>query len=166
MYVSKKHDDWDEYLPYVVLAYNTVAQDSTGFAPFTLLYGFEARIPTDVSSAGTSSDPELRFERLQEARDLAYKANKAAQVIQQEQYNKRHHAPPEYKIGEKVLIYRPRGYIGQTSKLRHTWEGPFEIVSRSSAILYLVTRVKPMTRRPREEWVNIKRMKLYHERAL
>jgi len=36
MYVSDHHKDWDEYIKYVVFAYNTVKQDSTGYAPFYL----------------------------------------------------------------------------------------------------------------------------------
>ena len=40
--------DWDKLLPYVLFAYREVAQSSTGFSPFELLYGREVRGPLDV----------------------------------------------------------------------------------------------------------------------
>ena len=36
---SKNQKDWGEYLPYLLFAYREAAQESTGFAPFELLYG-------------------------------------------------------------------------------------------------------------------------------
>ena len=31
--------DWDRLIPYLLFAYREVPQESTGFAPFELLYG-------------------------------------------------------------------------------------------------------------------------------
>ena len=46
-YVNAMGDDWDEYLPALELAFNSKRQASTGAAPFTLVYGTEARLPID-----------------------------------------------------------------------------------------------------------------------
>lgn len=45
--VQKQGRDWDEHLPYVLYAYRTSIQESTKESPFYLLYGGDARLPTD-----------------------------------------------------------------------------------------------------------------------
>ena len=45
--VQKQGHDWDEHLPYVLYAYRTSIQESTKESSFYLLYGRDARLPTD-----------------------------------------------------------------------------------------------------------------------
>ena len=40
--------DWDSCLPFVLLAYRTSPQTSTGESPFYLLYGRDPRLPTEA----------------------------------------------------------------------------------------------------------------------
>ena len=47
-WVSENHRDWDDKLPAVAFAYRTSIQESTGFTPFFLLHGREARVPADL----------------------------------------------------------------------------------------------------------------------
>jgi len=46
--IGKESYNWDNMLPYVLFAYREVPQSSTGFSPFELLYGREARGPLDI----------------------------------------------------------------------------------------------------------------------
>ena len=46
--VSKEGKDWDRLLPYALFVYREVPQSTTGFSPFKLLYGKEARAPLDM----------------------------------------------------------------------------------------------------------------------
>ncbi|KAK3263361.1 hypothetical protein CYMTET_27829 [Cymbomonas tetramitiformis] len=57
--------EWDELLWSLVLSYNAAKQQSTGVAPFTLLFAQEATVPSDLRTR-----PELNFEE-QEERTLA-----------------------------------------------------------------------------------------------
>ena len=43
--------DWDFYIPYVLFAYREVPQETTGFSPFELLYGWEVRRTEGVMGA-------------------------------------------------------------------------------------------------------------------
>lgn len=47
-FVNKHRDDWDEYLNYVLFAYRTAIHHSTHYTPFFLLYGRQARMPSDL----------------------------------------------------------------------------------------------------------------------
>ena len=115
MFVSDHHKDWDEYVQYVVFAYNTVRQDSTGYAPFYLLYGFEARMVMDVIDPNDDMPATQRLKKLHYARELAIKANRKAQIGQKKQYDKDRYIQ-SFEEGQLVLVYRNRGYIGQTTK--------------------------------------------------
>ena len=46
--LTSRNKDWNELLPYLLFAYQEVPQESTGFAPFELLYGRRVRGPLDV----------------------------------------------------------------------------------------------------------------------
>ena len=39
---------WDLQLPYVMMAYRTSVQESTGATPFSLMFGREAKLPVDI----------------------------------------------------------------------------------------------------------------------
>ena len=47
--VQKGGKDWDQQLPYVLFAYRTSLQESTGESPFFLLYGHNPEMPTDAA---------------------------------------------------------------------------------------------------------------------
>ena len=59
MYVDSCHDDWDEIVDFVVFAYNTSRQESTGASPFLLLYGREAVLPIDVALGNNPDSKKL-----------------------------------------------------------------------------------------------------------
>ena len=44
--------DWETYLRKVCMAYNTSIHPTTGFTPFFLMYGRQAKLPVDVSCTG------------------------------------------------------------------------------------------------------------------
>lgn len=58
MYILSHHHDWDEFVPFVLFAYNSSQQETTGFIPSFLLHGHESVVPIDVNLQNRSSPPK------------------------------------------------------------------------------------------------------------
>jgi len=48
MFVNNFRNDWDDHLPYVLMAYRTTVPESTGFSPFKMMFGREMNCPIDI----------------------------------------------------------------------------------------------------------------------
>ena len=60
-WVSQNQRNWDQTLPAVAFAYRTSVQESTGFTPFFLMHGREARIPADLVYGLPPSDSPTHY---------------------------------------------------------------------------------------------------------
>ena len=136
--VSTSADDWDEHIESVLFGYRINVQGSTKFSPFQLLYGVKPRLPIDMADVtDCTPDDDGDDERIQRATEfacgLAEVRNKAKQNLSaaQGQQKKRYdikHAPPTYKVGDKVLKYNRRRDTRMGDKLQPRYTGPFQIV--------------------------------------
>ena len=70
-FVNHHQDDWPRYLPLCEFACHSAVNSSTKASPFSIVYGFEPRSPSDfVSGGGTVSDwIQDRTMALQQAKD-------------------------------------------------------------------------------------------------
>ena len=139
----RKHSDkygpeWDQYLPYLLFAYRTKVHESTGESPFFLLFGRDARLPTEtaLSQPRTLYQIDLEDYRtevvagLSEAWELA-RTKVKAQKRQKDQYD-RNATAPQYKIGDRVFVYQPREESRKDRKLVPPSFGPYRIIDKTS----------------------------------
>ena len=47
-FVNEKANDWDEHIPYLMMAYRSGRHASTRCSPFAILYGWESTMPIDL----------------------------------------------------------------------------------------------------------------------
>ncbi|KAK3266267.1 hypothetical protein CYMTET_25095 [Cymbomonas tetramitiformis] len=74
--------DWDELLWSVVLSYNAVKQESTGVAPFTMLFAQEATVPPDLKDAPSLDfSQQLEDEKDSRVRDLLQRAESVKRMM-------------------------------------------------------------------------------------
>lgn len=170
MYVSSCHDDWDEFIDFVVFAYNTSHQESTSVS---LLYGREAVLPIDVVLGNNSNpiasgdDPSERIRNLaghlETIRRIVRKRLDAEQNRQKERYDD-HRKNVSFAVGSLVWIYRPYRKKGRSEKLLHRYHGPFKIVRKVSDLHYIVAPISG--RRKLQERVHVANLKPCLQRRL
>ena len=131
-YVNAAGNDWDEYLPALELSFNSKQQASTGAAPFTLVYGTEARLPIDcaLDDARPATVPAAseRAERMRQALDHARSKAEQAQA-RQKRLADRHRRLLQLKEGDQVLLSTEGLQLRSgTHKLTGRYIGPFRVV--------------------------------------
>jgi len=97
-------------LPYLLFAYRVAVQESTQASPFYLLYGREARIPTESALTQPRTPYQVEFSdycselvaNLSDAWALAHQNIEKAQKKQKRQYDAKHNGRTELEV---------RGYI-------------------------------------------------------
>uniref|UniRef100_A0AAY4AVH5 Gypsy retrotransposon integrase-like protein 1 n=1 Tax=Denticeps clupeoides TaxID=299321 RepID=A0AAY4AVH5_9TELE len=124
---ADKKQKWSQHLGHVVHAYNSTRNDATGFSPYRLMFGREARLPVDICF-GTSPDNhdmvthsqyvnKLRMS-LQEAFQLATAVANKTHQRNKRSYDKRVVAQ-SLDPGDRVLV-KNLGLHGK-HKLQSRW---------------------------------------------
>ena len=139
--LNAKTGTWVEMLPEVLWAIRTTPQSSTGETPYSLAFGSEAVIPTELE-IGTKrvsyytpgdNEEELRgcLEEVEERRDRACikTAHRQGQIARY--YNARV-KPRKFDPGDLVLKkVSPSTKKPSSGTLGDSWEGPYIIDSAS-----------------------------------
>ena len=131
--------DWDRHLPFLLFAYRVSIHDSTRESPFYLLYGRDARIPSESVLSQTVSpylvnSADYRHEltdSLTTAWTLATEFIKGAQKQQKQAYDKgaKEH---KFKVGDRVMIHMPAAVSGKSWKLARPYHGPYRVIGTTS----------------------------------
>lgn len=170
MYVNDDHTNWDEVLPYVIFAYNTAPQETTGFTPFRLVHGREVTtmldamlLPSGTEALTPSAEEFTR--RAEAARDLARCRILERQKIDARRYNNRHREMI-YQSGDQVWVWSPVRFRGRSEKLLRRYFGPYKVVRQLSKVTYQVLPEGTVRSRRRllPEVVHVARMKPYYPR--
>ena len=157
--------DWVRQLPFAVFALRQAPNRTTGYSPYELVYGHNVRTPLDVLYEGWKSDKLRKLNisswvddlcaRLEVLRESAM--SKA--IVESEKRKKfydRHSVERTFEVGNKVLCRIP----GMISKLNDSWEGPFIVQAKFSAVNYKVVEDDG---RKRSKVVHINNLKGFNE---
>ena len=139
--------DWDQYIPTILLAYRSAEHESTGYTPAQLMLSRELRLPLDLllerppgderrspADYVRSQSDQMRAVRTQVEKNLRTSAG----TMKQRKDLKATLEPLEE--GDKVWLYNPKRKKGQSPKLSSSWDGPYLIVTRLSAVTYRIQR--------------------------
>jgi hypothetical protein len=121
-------NNWDEYLPAVVYAYNTGQHTTTGFSPFQLMFAREPTLPlARQHSTFTLTKPNDYWPKVVRSMKMYHQAAKRNIHVQQQaartRYN-RNRSDPIYKENDLVLWRKP----GRISKFEKRYSGPHIIM--------------------------------------
>ncbi|XP_030847917.1 uncharacterized protein LOC115926774 [Strongylocentrotus purpuratus] len=153
---EEKKQNWSKYVSALVHAYNCSKHDSTGFSPYLLMFGREARLPVDLRF-GTSPDNHSGTDHVQYVQGLreqlarAYKLASEASDKSAEANKRRYDAKVrenDLQTGDRVLV-RNVGLTGK-HKLADKWFREPQIVVRRINPDMPVYKVKPENGEGRE----------------
>ncbi|XP_072020266.1 uncharacterized protein [Amphiura filiformis] len=142
---EERPKDWDRYVAPLLFAYRETPQDSTGFAPFELLYGRTVRGPMSILRqlwTGEVETPETKSvyqyvidlkERLEETCKLARAELLKSKARYRKIYNRKARSR-KFAVGDEVLLLLPTDH----NKLIMHWKGPFPVVEKVSQLDYKI----------------------------
>ena len=168
-YVADNHRDWDEHIPYVLMAYRATEHESTGFSPNMLMLGRETSTPLDIiyeMPVSWKMVPENEWawvlkERMERAHRLV-RENSERSTNRQKHYHDMRMSFERFKDGDSVYVYFPQRKIGCSPKLTSYWRGPFVVTGKLTEVLYKVN----CGRNGREQVIHCDRMKACREQVL
>ncbi len=142
-------------------AIRSTVQRNTGFTPNLLMLGREVSTPIDImlgtmqciNADFTSEYVRKLADAMSESHKLARETLRAAQLRQKKDYDTKL-VENSYEIGDSVYLVDSAKKVGEVSKLKSPWKGPYVVSEVISPILY---RVK---NRKKTFVVNHDRMKL------
>lgn len=126
-YVQKNEANWHKYLPFFIFSYNTTIHSTTGFAPHTLVFGFDLKIPiktkTSRQSYNYDSYHHELWSQLKEAQDRAKELIQERKMINKKNYDKKSYAELKLKRNDLVLL------INETHKHKfdNKYSGPYRV---------------------------------------
>ena len=143
--VDENQRNWDDLLPFVLMAYRSVEQETTGFSPNYLMLGREVSTPLDLAyemPAAAKSIPQNRWawvlkENMETAHSLV-KEHIAESMARQKTLHDQKLSWQTFSSGDEVYVYFPRYVSGQSPTLSKFWGGPFIVQERFSDVTYKV----------------------------
>ena len=115
MFVNETRNDWDDHLPFIMMAYRSSVHESTKCSPNLLMFGRELMLPTDImystrKSPSNFTCPSQFVEWLRNAMKNAYE--KVAENLQRaaERQNKayaRGLKPRQFQENDMVWRWYP-----------------------------------------------------------
>ena len=134
---------WDRHLRYLLFAYRDTPHCITGFSPFSLLFGREVKGPLSlVHSSWLHGECEgveagvwltaLKQQMAQMAQVVSQR-EKLAKTKMKQAFDKSA-KEKTFEIGDLVLVRKP----GLKKKLGDSWDGPFEILEKTSPLNYKI----------------------------
>ena len=141
---AKDHPfDWEHYIRKVCMAYNSSIQSSTGYTPFYLMFGRQARLPIDVLYGTREESYQCQGEyarllqtRLNSAYDIVREHVAKEHQRQKEFHDLKVHGEP-FKAGDCVWLHS-HAPKGTSRKLHHPWTGPYKVIKKVSDVTYRI----------------------------
>ncbi|MEW8092744.1 MAG: reverse transcriptase domain-containing protein [Candidatus Thiodiazotropha endolucinida] len=145
IFASENPKDWDDHLPFLLMAYRTTQHKSTGCTPNLIFLQREISCPLDLMVGpppNTLEDicPIQYIEWIKSAMALTHDfvfRNLQVAATRQKTYHDRDLKPRKYDIGDWVWRWYPPT-AGQ--KLGLGWTGPYLVTKRISDVTYSVQK--------------------------
>jgi len=146
-YIKSNQKDWDDYLDFITMAYNSTPHESTGVSPYKLIYGREMSFPIDIL---TEKHEEITLEpiysskyvqdleeQLRKAHELARNQLKISAERQRTTYNL-NVRKMAYEVGDLVWRNQKKHVPGLKMKIARHWTGPWVIIEKLNEVIFKI----------------------------
>ena len=153
-FINENRDDWDDHLPYIMLAYRSSPHESTGMSPNLMMFGEELARPIDLMVGAPprhDSRYKCRTEYVEWLRQTITRAHIFAReqlgiaAKHQKEYYDRKADPVSYPAGSFVWWWYPPN---ANRKLGIGWSGPYKVVERPTDI-HCIIQLAPTAKKKR-----------------
>ena len=141
--VSDAMEDWEDHLPYIMMAYRSSVHESTSCTPNLLMLNKETNLPIDLMIGRPPETPSCPVQYVEWVREASEHAFAFVQYhLQQSSHRQktlydRKSGNPKFKVGNSVWrYYPPKGRL----KFGRGWEGPYLIVARIGDLCYRIQK--------------------------
>ena len=154
MFVETHQRDWDQYIPYLLMAYRTAVHESAKCTPAKLMLDNEIRVPIDLVfgkpepecyKEGVTEYATQLAENIEQVHEFAREVLKTSSMRMKRQYDIDAKAK-RFEVGESVWLHSAVRRKGMSPKLTRPWTGPYVIVKRINYLVYKIrstTNAKP-----------------------
>ena len=163
-FVAENQKDWDELLPFVMMAYRSSVHESTGCSPSEMMLGRNVQLPVELLFSRPQEealDSPTKYahqlqQRMERTHDFARDTLRIESDRQKRHYD--HRADRGlYDVGDAVWLHNPKRKRGISPKLQRPWEGPYLVTTRISDVVYRIQR----TTKAKPKVVHYDRLKPY-----
>ena len=143
MLVDETQTNWDDHVPYVLMAYRASVHDSTKCTPNLLMLNRETNLPVDLmcgSPPETPQCPVAYVEWVQCAMDHAFefaRRNLHASTERHKTLYDQNSGSPKFTRRQSVWRYYPPK---ARQKFGHKWEGPYLVIQKVSDLCYRIQK--------------------------
>jgi hypothetical protein len=131
-YVAEDQRDWDDWIPYATHVHTLTTHRAKGYAPFELLFGYRARVPSSLQEPTPKCNyddyvSELKG-KLQAAHAIARDRLVESKTCSKHNYDRK---PVEIAliVGGRVLLFDESVRRGRSIKLCAKWIGPYAVLA-------------------------------------
>jgi hypothetical protein len=130
MYCHSFPTDWDELLQQKVFAINTSESETMKKSPFELTFARTPILPFDRLIGRPTLETDLiNKDDIKRIRQMV-----KGKIEMAQEKNKRIHEErfkiPQFKVGDKVSLYKPTPQVGMPKKFQIAYKGPYTIVEQ------------------------------------
>ncbi|CAC5379679.1 unnamed protein product [Mytilus coruscus] len=137
--------NWDEYIPFVMMAYRASEHETTGQTPNSLMLGRELSTPLDIMYEMPPSVKDIPAhkwawelkEKLESSHSFV-RGKIKGQMRRQKHYHNLKLSYQNFRKNDEVYVYFPVKKPGMSSKLTSFWKGPFKILEKYGDLTYKV----------------------------
>jgi hypothetical protein len=130
MFVSPGQKDWDDFLPYIMMACRSAIQETTGYSPNKMMLGRENELPVDIMfgppDEGRPKQSESEYvNEMNNKLGIVYDLARERILLKSTQQKRNYDLKTKghrYERGDFVWMHNPARKVGISPKLTCTWE--------------------------------------------